>query len=194
MTEVSSSPFFLHTRSSLSLSPLQSSIARLIEQETAKSSSSSASQQPAEPNPDLPVHSTAVYLRIQPVLHAPPYPSATPSGSKKPNAAASEAGGAADDGATKQLSFLLHLHDPSHGLTHTSQSQPIPAAWLAVPWETNGWVEERLVDALGVAVEVVGEAYVMERMGVVGGSSTGASGRATPRATGEAEAEPAKVE
>lgn len=114
------------------------------------------------------MHTTPVYLRIQPVLHSSPFPpTSTPAG-------------AAAEAEPDQLSFLLHLTDPSHSLTHTVQTQPIPTSWLAVPWASNGWVEERLVDALRVGVEVVGEGYVMERMGVVGGSSAG-SGGGTPK-------------
>lgn len=110
-------------------------------------------------------------------MHASPF--ANPS-SPPPAAAAAAAAPA------NQLSFLLHLADPAHALTHTIQTQPVPTAWLAVPWETNGWVEERLVDALRVGIECVGEGYVMERMGVVGGvasaagRSAAASGSATP--------------
>lgn len=160
---------------------LQSSIARLIEQAAGESTAS----EPKGPTADLPVHSTSVYLRIQPVLHRSPFSS--------PSSAAG--GKAAPSSVPDQLSFLLHLVDPSHALTHTTQSQPIPSAWLAVDWETNPWVEERLVDALRVGVEVVGEGYVMERMGVVGASS-GASGRATPRTatTGEEPAAAVVVE
>lgn len=115
------------------------------------------------------MHTTPVYLRIQPVLHSSPFPSTSTS-----------AAAAAAEGEPDQLSFLLHLTDPSHSLTHTVQTQPIPTSWLAVPWASNGWVEERLVDALRVGVEVVGEGYVMERMGVVGSSSAG-SGAGTPK-------------
>ncbi|KAG8966654.1 hypothetical protein FRC05_002456 [Tulasnella sp. 425] len=71
------------------------------------------------------------------------------------------------------LQFLLYLSDPSHKLIHTAVSQTIPASWLAL-WDEddkpgaqrkNGeWIEDMLVEALRVAVEVIGQEYIVARM------------------------------
>ena len=160
--------------------------------------SSSRSRSHPGPTAELPVHTTSVYLRIQPVLHPPPYPSpSTPSPPPSPSPSHDEQQHPDPDPHPphQQLSFLLHLHDPSHGLTHTSQTQPIPARWLAqalVPWHANPWVEDRLVDALRVGLEVVGEGYVMERMGVVGLAEQRGGG--TSSSSGGGTAQPSRRE
>ncbi|GAA5908773.1 uncharacterized protein JCM6883_004164 [Sporobolomyces salmoneus] len=96
----------------------------------------------------LPITTSPVYLRLQPVLSPlPSVPSSLSSG-----------------GPSSQLSFLLLLLDPTHSLTHYTSSQPLPSQWLDIPFEENEWVEEFMVDSIRGAVEVVGQEYITGRM------------------------------
>lgn len=102
-----------------------------------------------------------MFLRIQPFTSGlPPTPDLS-----SPDSGAS---------ASKTvLQFLLYLSDPSHQLTHTTVSQSIPASWLAL-WDEddkpgaqrkNGeWIEDMLIEALRVAVEIIGQEYIVTRM------------------------------
>ncbi|KAG8965630.1 hypothetical protein FRC00_010183 [Tulasnella sp. 408] len=102
-----------------------------------------------------------VFLRIQPFTSSFP-PTADPA-SADPDATTSKT----------VLQFLLYLSDPSHKLIHTAVSQTIPASWLAL-WDEddkpgaqrkNGeWIEDMLIEALRVAVEVIGQEYIVARM------------------------------
>ena len=104
---------------------------------------------------------STVYLRVQPYLtYIPPVPiSDEPNPSKSP---------------PTHLQFLLHLSSPSHSLTHTTTTQPIPSRWVDAfqeedadekGGELHSWVEDVLVDVLRVGIEVIGQEYVGERMG-----------------------------
>ncbi|KAG8898340.1 hypothetical protein FRB99_007502 [Tulasnella sp. 403] len=104
---------------------------------------------------------TSVYLRVQ------PYTSTFPT-----------VGDPADSPEPKiVLQFLLYLNDPAHELVHTTTTQAVPTSWVAL-WDAddseaakasgrkNGeWIEDMLVEALRVGVEVVGQEYVVARMG-----------------------------
>ncbi|KAJ7293252.1 maintenance of telomere capping protein 1 [Mycena rebaudengoi] len=66
----------------------------------------------------------------------------------------------------QQLQFLIHLSDPSHKLTHSTITQCVPGDWLAEGmWEKYDWVEDLMAEALRVGVEVIGQEYVVKRMG-----------------------------
>jgi len=77
-----------------------------------------------------------------------------------------------DPGPTHLL-FLLYLSS-SQNITHYTTTQSVPYKWIeAFEMEDaagkgvtlNGWVEDVLVDALRVGLEVVGQEYIAERMG-----------------------------
>jgi hypothetical protein len=76
------------------------------------------------------------------------------------------------------LQFVLHLADPSHSITLTTVTQAVPASWIQL-WDLddkgglvsgkgkqNGeWIEDMLVEVLRLGVEVIGQEYVVGRMG-----------------------------
>ena len=43
-------------------------------------------------------------------------------------------------------------------------TQAVPADWLDI-WDEYDWVEDLLVEALRVGVEVIGQEYIVARMG-----------------------------
>ncbi|TFK76844.1 hypothetical protein BDN72DRAFT_783361 [Pluteus cervinus] len=64
----------------------------------------------------------------------------------------------------ESLQFLLHLVDPAHKLSHTTVTQVIPTAWLDI-WDQYDWVEDSVAEVIRVGVEVLGQQYVVARMG-----------------------------
>lgn len=93
-----------------------------------------------------------VYMRVQPFI--------TSLGCPKQAQPATEDTAAAD----LHLHFMLHLLDPSHNLNHTTVTQPLPASWIKI-WDHYDWVEDLVAETLRVGVEVLGQEYVVERMG-----------------------------
>lgn len=91
-----------------------------------------------------------VFLRIQPYFStaAQPPPLDSSSSTETP----------------QQLQFLLYMFDPEHKLTHTTVTQPVPSKWLPL-WDEYYWVEDLIADSLRVGVEVLGQEYVVQRMG-----------------------------
>ena len=73
------------------------------------------------------------------------------------------------------LQFILHLSDPWHQLVHTTITQAVPGDWLEI-WDDYDWVEDLVVEALRVGVEVVGQEYIVARMGW-GKDKTGGKGK-----------------
>ncbi|KAI0322271.1 maintenance of telomere capping protein 1 [Amylostereum chailletii] len=94
-----------------------------------------------------PTTTSYVYLRIQPLVSSLILP--------EPMAIVS-----------KNLQFAIHLVDPSHQLSHTTVTQSVPSKWLDV-WDQYDWVEDLVAEVLRVGVEVVGQEYVVARMGWV---------------------------
>ncbi|KDQ54747.1 hypothetical protein JAAARDRAFT_347399 [Jaapia argillacea MUCL 33604] len=93
---------------------------------------------------------STVYLRIQPfttVFPFPLQPSAATSSSPEPH-----------------LQFLLHFSDPAHQIVHTTVTQVVPGRWLGL-WDDYDWVEDAVAESLRVGVEVIGQEYVVSRMG-----------------------------
>ncbi|TFY82066.1 hypothetical protein EWM64_g1946 [Hericium alpestre] len=86
-----------------------------------------------------------VYLRIQPYLTTITVPE--PSSS-----------------ILSQLNFIVHLSDPAHQLEHTTTTQAISAKWLDV-WDQYDWVEDLVAESLRLGVEVIGQEYIIARMG-----------------------------
>ncbi|KZV77557.1 hypothetical protein PENSPDRAFT_740810 [Peniophora sp. CONT] len=103
---------------------------------------------PSAQNPTTTVY---VYLRIQPYTTSLTLPSSTPSSTTEPK-------------TITNLQFLLYLNDPVHSLTHTTITQAVPGTWLDV-WDEFDWVEDLVAEALRVGVEVVGQEYIVARMG-----------------------------
>lgn len=62
------------------------------------------------------------------------------------------------------VKFLLYLSDPSHAISHSTVTQAVPGKWLDL-WDDYDWVEDLVVEALRVGVEVVGQEYIVSRMG-----------------------------
>lgn len=95
-----------------------------------------------------------IYLRVQPFITSftlPDQPSTDEASSSKPS-------------TQSHLQFLLYLSDPAHQLVHTTITQAIPGQWLEI-WDQYDWVEDLVAEALRVGVEVIGQEYVVARMG-----------------------------
>ena len=92
-----------------------------------------------------PTTTSYVYLRVQPFTSAVNIPESEPTGSS-------------------QLRFILFLSDPAHKLSYTTVTQAIPEHWLKV-WDEYDWVEDTVAETLRLGVEVIGQEYVVGRMG-----------------------------
>ncbi|KAF8272298.1 maintenance of telomere capping protein 1 [Lactarius quietus] len=69
--------------------------------------------------------------------------------------------------------FMLHLSDPVHNLSYTTVTQAIPEHWLKV-WDEYDWVEDTVAETLRFGIEVVGQEYVVGRMGWIKGKKPSA--------------------
>ncbi|KAF9535528.1 maintenance of telomere capping protein 1 [Crepidotus variabilis] len=98
-------------------------------------------------NPNISTTYSNVFLRVQPF-----YTTFTQVG--QPETAEPE----------RHLQFLLYLFDPPHKLTHTTVTQVVPSKWIAL-WDDYDWVEDLVAESLRVGVEVLGQEYVVSRMG-----------------------------
>ena len=92
-----------------------------------------------------PTTTSYVYLRIQPFISTFTVPEQEPTKSA-------------------QLQFIFHLSDPTHKLSYTTVTQAIPEHWLKL-WDEYEWVEDTVAETLRFGVEVVGQEYVIGRMG-----------------------------
>jgi hypothetical protein len=90
-----------------------------------------------------------VYIRIQPFFN---------------RFKISEGGSDKGSDASNKLQFLVYLFDPEHELTHTSVTQAVSATWIDI-WDEYDWVEDLVADSLRLGVEVLGQDYVVSRMG-----------------------------
>jgi hypothetical protein len=95
----------------------------------------------------VPVTTIPVYLFVQPVLA--PLPIPEPALLLKETAVPTP--------APEHFYFIATLHDPVHGLRFTTVSQPAPGDWLQVEYEKSDWVEERLVEVLRNATEILAQ-------------------------------------
>jgi hypothetical protein len=103
-----------------------------------------------ESNVQTPTTYSHLYLRIQPFLTSFALPASEEEEGAPP----------------QQLQFLIYLSDPSHKLTQSTVTQCVPGDWLAEGmWEKYEWVEDLMAEALRVGVEVIGQEYVVKRMG-----------------------------
>ncbi|PSR71269.1 hypothetical protein PHLCEN_2v12783 [Hermanssonia centrifuga] len=92
-----------------------------------------------------------VYLRIQPFTTTLVLPEQTAAVDNKPT-------------EQTNLQFILYLSDPAHQITHSTITQAVPGKWLDL-WDEYDWVEDLVVEAIRVGVEVVGQEYIVSRMG-----------------------------
>jgi uncharacterized protein DUF2427 len=86
-----------------------------------------------------------------------------------------------DSTESTQLQFILCLSDPEHKLSYMTVTQAIPEYWLNV-WDQFDWVEDRVAEALQLGVEVIGQEYVVGRMGWVRETSAATTGEDTAAA------------
>jgi len=100
-----------------------------------------------------PITYSNVYVRVQPFFSKFPLPPSVSSAD-------------APKEVSQKLQFLVYLYDPEHKLVHTSLTQAVPAQWIDI-WDEYDWVEDLVVEALRVAIEVLGQEYVVGRMGWV---------------------------
>lgn len=97
---------------------------------------------------EVPVTTVPIYMHLQPLLAPlPSYPTSSTLSSVAPPQQQQQ--------PPHHLTFILTLHDETHKLRHCTVSQHVPADWLDVAYEESDWVEERLVDVIKTAVEVV---------------------------------------
>ncbi|KAI0961253.1 hypothetical protein AcW1_000386 [Taiwanofungus camphoratus] len=95
-----------------------------------------------------------VYLRIQPYMTSYPLPQTSVTDSaNSPNT-----------NALSSLQFLLYLSDPTHQLSHSTVTQAVSRKWLEF-WDEYDWVEDLVVESIRVGVEVIGQEYIVSRMG-----------------------------
>lgn len=106
-------------------------------------------EDPANPSPTTYSH---VYMRIQPFTTSYTLPQQASNSETSPAATQSH------------LQFIIFMSDPSHQLVHTTVTQAVPGNWLDI-WDDYDWVEDLVVEALRVGVEVVGQEYIVARMG-----------------------------
>lgn len=118
-------------------------------------------------NPNNATTYSHVYLRIQPYF----------STFSQPQSSNSETPAA----SSPYLQFLIYLFDPEHKLTHTTITQAVPSKWLEI-WDEYDWVEDLIADALRIGVEVIGQEYVVARMGW-GSKADGEVAKETTEAT-----------
>ena len=64
----------------------------------------------------------------------------------------------------EQLVYVLLLVDPTHQINFKTYSQSMPLTWLDVPYDENEWVEDKMVEAIQLAVTTVAQDYVWTRM------------------------------
>lgn len=119
-----------------------------------------AAQPPKEVNTTNPITYSPVFLRVQPFTSSfPPVSDLTDATGVK---VASKA----------TLQFFLYLTAPEHKITRTTVSNVIPYSWITL-WDLdkedenrrNGeWIEDMLVETLRIAVEIIGQEYIVARM------------------------------
>jgi hypothetical protein len=102
-----------------------------------------------------PVTHSDIYLRVQPFTTSFTLP-------EQPNLAEDSTG--TQPSTQTCLRFILLLSDPGHRLVHSTITQSVPGKWLDL-WDRYDWVEDLVAEALRLGVEVVGQEYIVARMG-----------------------------
>jgi len=124
----------------------QANLEELIKRNTKPPPSQNAAQNPTT--------YSYVYLRVQPFMTSLPLPQSASEDESTPTAPESQS----------SLQFLLYMSDPAHQLTHSTVTQAVPGKWLEL-WDEYDWVEDLVVEAIRVGVEVIGQEYIVSRMG-----------------------------
>nr|VWO98928.1 Exonuclease domain-containing protein [Ganoderma boninense] len=101
-----------------------------------------------------------VYLRVQPFSTTYALPQISSAGTETPASQTPSS----NPTTQSSLQFLISLSDPHHNLIHATVTQSVPGRWLDV-WDEYDWVEDLVVEAIRVGVEVVGQEYIGQRMG-----------------------------
>ncbi|KAI0824081.1 maintenance of telomere capping protein 1 [Trametes gibbosa] len=96
-----------------------------------------------------------VYLRVQPFTTTYALPQLHADG---------EVSAASTPTSQSSLQFLICLSDPHHNMIHSTVSQSVPTKWLDL-WDEYDWVEDLVVEAIRIGVEVIGQEYIGSRMG-----------------------------
>ena len=156
-----------------------------------------------------PTRSSDIFLAFQAVTHSSLSevsaiaPDTQKSGQEQGQESEKEKGKDADD---ELLTFAIYLHDPVHGITYSTLTQPLPAQWTSwldttptsesesldsglpeeiAPIILSGgvdpreWVAEWIEEVLALGVGVMAQRYVARRMGV--GIGTGGLGAGRKR-------------
>ena len=140
----------------------------LIKSETLQAKVSKAQTSSEDTKSSNPTTYSSVFLRIQPFFSSPiPAPKLPISEEESITTAVPQ----------PQLQFVLYLVDLKHNIAHTTITQTVPAVWLEI-WDEYEWVEDLVVDVLRVGVEIIGEEYLVSRMGW--GKKKNESGSPTP--------------
>lgn len=160
-----------------------------------------------------PTRSSDIFLAFQAITHS-STSEVSAIASDPPKAVGQEPGhsesekdkGKEVDGNDELLTFAIYLHDPVHGITYSTFTQPLPAQWTswldttptsdsetsdsALPEEIapiilsggvdpREWVAEWIEEVLVLGVGVMAQRYVARRMGV--GVGTGGLGAGRKR-------------
>jgi len=120
-----------------------------------------------------PTTTTHLFMRIQPFVSK--LPSMTTLTQNEPSSSSGD-----------HVQFYVLLYEPSHSLTHHTVAQAVPQVWVEA-WDSNEWVEDLIVESLRLATQVVGQEYILSRMGpstktTKPNASTLASSEATDKA------------
>ena len=126
----------------------QANLNELIKQNSDSTSAASSSY-------TSPVTYSNIYLRVQPFTTSFFLPEQPATSEDAPSTPAS---------TQTSLQFVLLLTDPTHKLVHTTMTQSVPGNWLEL-WDKYDWVEDLVAEALRVGVEVIGQEYIVSRMG-----------------------------
>lgn len=129
-------------------------------EELVKLSDPASSQPATQSGVTIPTTYSDVYLRVQAYTTTRHLPTQIIASSSQATPSA--------PAIHQDVHFLLHLTDPSHSLTHTTVTQAVPLDWIDL-WNGNAdkydWVEDLMAEALRIGVEVLGQGYVVQRMG-----------------------------
>ncbi|KAF7437082.1 hypothetical protein PC9H_003916 [Pleurotus ostreatus] len=131
----------------------QANIDEIIKVNVAKTAKSDPS------STQTPTTYSHVYLRIQPFLSSLTIPS-----TKLPAAEDGTESPQSEPETHSQLQYLLHLSDPEHLLVCATVTQTVPGHWLEL-WDQYDWVEDSVAESLRVGLEVIGQEYLVKRMG-----------------------------
>lgn len=118
-------------------------------------------EQTPESSAQNPTTYSYVYLRVQPFSTTYALPQTFSLAAAETDNPASSS---SNPTTQSSLQFLISLSDPHHNLIHATVTQSVPGRWLDV-WDEYDWVEDLVVEAIRIGVEVVGQEYIGQRMG-----------------------------